>query len=115
MHRNCDALEMHTEGLMRATTFPPLRVTPDLRRSAEAVLEVGETLSAFVLASVEQQIEARQARELFIERGLASGERARRSGKYVSSDAVLRKLKRRLEMAQTAARLAPGKAAKRAA
>ena len=100
---------------MRTTTFPPLRVTPDLRRSAEAVLEDGETLSAFILASVEQQIEARQTRDLFIERGLASGERARRTGKYVSSDAVLRKLKRRLEAAQAAAKPAPGKSAKRAA
>ncbi len=85
---------------MRSTTLPPLRVTPEMRREAEAVLEQGETLSAFVLASVEQQIEARRAREQFVERGLASGAEARRTGKYVSADAVLRKLKRRLDAAK---------------
>ena len=100
---------------MRTTTFPPLRVTPALRSSAEAVLEDGETLSAFVLASVEQQIEMRRARDAFIERGLASGERARRSGKYVSADAVLRKLKGRLDAAKAAAKTPNVKAQKRAA
>lgn len=85
---------------MRTTTLPPLRVTPDLRRDAEAVLDEGETLSAFVLASVEQQIAARRAREQFIARGLASGAEARRTGKYVGADAVLRKLKRRLVAAK---------------
>ena len=85
---------------MRTTTLPPLRVTPGLRRDAEAVLDEGETLSAFVLASVEQQIAARRAREQFIERGLASGAEARRTGKYISADAVLRKLKRRLDIAK---------------
>lgn len=85
---------------MRSTTLPPLRVTPEMRREAEAVLEQGETLSAFVLASVEQQIEARRAREQFVERGLASGAEARRTGKYVSADVVLRKLKRRLVAAK---------------
>ena len=85
---------------MRTTTLPPLRVTPDLRRDAEAVLEEGETLSGFVLASVEQQIAARRAHTQFIERGLAGGAEARRTGKYISADAVLRKLKRRLDAAQ---------------
>ncbi len=85
---------------MRSTTLPPLRVTPAMRREAEAVLEQGETLSAFVLASVEQQIEARRAREQFIERGLASGAEARRTGRYVTANAVLRKLKRRLDAAK---------------
>ena len=85
---------------MRTTTLPPLRVTPMLRREAEAVLEAGETLSGFVLASVEQQIAVRRAREQFVERGLASAAEARRTGKYISADAVLRKLKRRLDAAK---------------
>ena len=85
---------------MRTTTLPALRVAPGLRREAEAVLDEGETLSAFLLASVEQQIATRRAREQFIERGLASGAQARRTGKYISADAVLRKLKRRLEVAK---------------
>jgi len=88
---------------MRSTTLPPLRVTPELRREAKAMLEQGETLSPFVLAAVEQQIEARRAREQFVERGLTSGAEARRTGKYVSADAVLRKLKRRLDAAKVKA------------
>jgi len=86
---------------MKNRTLPPLRVTPELRRSAESLLEEGETLSAFVLESVARNIEARRAQQAFIERGLASGERARKAGKYVPSGAVMRKLSRRLEAARS--------------
>jgi predicted transcriptional regulator len=85
---------------MKTKTLPPLRVTPELRRDAESVLVEGETLSAFVLESVARNIEARRAQQAFIERGLASAARARKSGKYVSAEAVLRKLSRRLESAR---------------
>lgn len=85
---------------MKTKTLPPLRVTPALRRDAEAVLAEGETLSAFVLESVTRNIEARRAQQAFIERGLASAERARKSGKYVTAEAVLQKLSRKLELAR---------------
>ena len=85
---------------MKTKTLPPLRVTPELRRDAESVLADGETLSAFVLESVARNIEARRAQQAFIERGLASAARARKSGKYVSAEAVLRKLSRRFESAR---------------
>jgi hypothetical protein len=91
---------------MKTKTLPPLRVTPELRRDAESVLGDGETLSAFVLESVARNIEARRAQQVFIERGIASGERARKTGKYVAAEAVLRKLSRRLEAARSAK--APG-------
>lgn len=97
MHRICNA----RRRLMKNRTLPPLRVTPELRRSAESVLEEGETLSAFVLESVARNIEARRAQQAFIERGLASGERARRAGRYVSASAVMRKLSRRLQAARS--------------
>jgi len=86
---------------MKTRTLPPLRVTPELRRSAESVLGRGETLSAFVLESVARNIEARRARQAFVERGLASAERARKSGKYVSAETVMRKLSRRLQSARS--------------
>ena len=86
---------------MKTRTLPPLRVTPELRRSAESVLEEGETLSAFVLDSVARNIEARRARLAFIERGLASAERARTTGQYVSASVVMRKLSRRLATARS--------------
>ncbi len=84
---------------MKTKTLPPLRVTPALRRDAKSVLAEGETLSAFVLESVSRNIEARRAQQAFIERGLASAESARKTGRYVAADAVLRKLSRRLESA----------------
>ena len=81
---------------MKTRTLPPLRVTPDLRREAEAVLAQGETLSAFILDSVARNVEARRAQQVFVERGLASGRRAKKSGHYVTAEAVLRNLSRRL-------------------
>ena len=88
---------------MKTTTLPPLRVTPELRRDAESVLADGETLSSFVLASVERHVESRRARQLFLERGIASGERARRTGTYISADAVMKDLRRRLKDAKVRA------------
>ena len=55
---------------MKTTTIPPLRVAPELRKEAEALLEEGETLSGFLLDAVTRNIAYRKAREEFIGRGL---------------------------------------------
>jgi predicted transcriptional regulator len=81
---------------MKTAAIPAVRVSPELRRAAEAVLHSGETLSGFVEDAVRRNVEFRYAQKAFIERGLASGEAARKSGKYVSAAAVLAKLARRL-------------------
>jgi hypothetical protein len=81
---------------MKTTTIPPLRVSPELRAEAEAVLEPGETLSSFVLEAVNRSIEQRKARREFIARGLASGTQAKKTGKYISADKVIDKLGRKL-------------------
>lgn len=81
---------------MKTTTIPPLRVTPQLRAEAEAVLEQGETLSSFLLDAVNRSIEYRRTRREFIERGLASAARSKETGQYVSAEKVLDKLNRRL-------------------
>ena len=57
---------------MKTTTIPPLRVSPELRKQAEGVLEQGETLSGFVLDALNRSIEYRRTRQEFIARGLAS-------------------------------------------
>jgi hypothetical protein len=101
MHRICIAKE---GVLMKTDTIPPLRVSERLRRDAEAVLEEGESLSAFVLESLTRGIEARRARAAFIARGLASGTRARKRGQYVPLADVVRKLERRLAAARRRAR-----------
>ena len=85
---------------MKSTTIPPLRVSPELRKQAEAVLEQGETLSGFVLDALNRSIEYRKARQEFIARGLASAAQARKTGKYVSADKVIEKLARNLARAK---------------
>jgi hypothetical protein len=74
---------------MKSATIPPLRVTPELREAAESVLLEGETLSGFVETSLVKQIEFRRAQQEFIARGLASREKARKSGKYFSKQESL--------------------------
>jgi ribosome-associated translation inhibitor RaiA len=86
---------------MKTTTIPPLRVSPALRKEAEDVLEQGETLSGFVLDALNRNIEYRRARQEFIARGLASAALAKKTGKYVSADAVINKLERRLAKAKS--------------
>ncbi len=56
MHRNCDAPSPE----MKITTIPSLRVSPELRKQAEALLEEGETLSGFMLDALTRSIEYRQ-------------------------------------------------------
>ena len=85
---------------MKTTAIPAVRVPPALRQAAESVLQVGETLSGFVEDAVRRNVEFRQAQKAFIERGLASSEVTKKSGKYVSSAAVLGKLSRRLNKAR---------------
>ncbi len=73
----------------------------------EAVLETGETLSGFVEDAVRRNVEFRYAQKAFIERGLASGASARKSGKYIPTAAVLGKLARRLDKARRGRSVAP--------
>jgi len=87
---------------MKTAAIPAVRVPPELRQAAEDLLQAGETLSGFVEEAVRRNVEFRQAQKAFIERGLASAEAARKSGKYVSSAVMLRKLSRRLEKARKA-------------
>lgn len=85
---------------MKTTTIPPLRVSPKLRKQAEAVLGQGETLSGFVLEALNRNIEYRRVRQEFIARGLASAARAKKTGKYVPADRVIGKLARKLVKAK---------------
>jgi predicted transcriptional regulator len=85
---------------MKTSAIPAVRVSPELRRAAEAVLESGETLSGFVEDAVRRNVEFRYAQKAFIERGLAAGAAARKSGKYIAAATVLGKLGRRLDKAR---------------
>jgi predicted transcriptional regulator len=86
---------------MKTATFPSLRVEPELRRAAEQVLQEGESLSSFVEQSIRESVERRQAQREFVARGLRSRTQAQRTGKYVSSEAVIGRLEGMLARAKT--------------
>lgn len=85
---------------MKTATIPSLRVTPDLRREAESVLEEGETLSAFVEDALRRQVEFRKSREAFIRRGLASRDNAKITGEYASKEELMDSLRGMLRVAE---------------
>lgn len=85
---------------MKTATIPSLRVSAELRKQAEGVLEQGESLSGFVLDALTRSIEYRKSRQAFIERGLSSAARAKKTGKYVPADKVVGKLARKLVKAK---------------
>ncbi len=89
---------------MKTSTLPPLRVSPELRADAEAVLAPGESLSSFVHDAVTRTIEYRKFQQEFVERGLASAAKARRTGRYVSRDAALKTLRRQLAQGRSSSR-----------
>ena len=68
--------------------MPSLRVDPELRQAAEAVLREGESLSSFMEQSLREQVTRRQLQHEFVARGLASGDEARRTGEYFDAEAV---------------------------
>ena len=85
---------------MKTTSIPSLRVSPELRKQAEEVLEQGESLSGFVLDALTRSIEYRKSRQAFIARGLSNAARAKETGKYVPADKVIEKLARKLVKAK---------------
>ena len=99
---------------MKTSTLPPLRVEPRLRSEAERLLRAGETLSSFIVDAVEERIRNRAIDDEFIRRGLASAEKARRSGKYTPAALVVAGLRRRLDDARKDAVRKPVKKGRRA-
>lgn len=85
---------------MKTATIPSLRVDPALRHAAEEVLQEGETLSAFVEASLRAHIQLRKSQEAFIARGLASRDAAKQSGVYHDAVDVLGALRKDLAAAK---------------
>ena len=81
---------------MKTASIPSLRVTPELRRAAESVLEEGESLSSFVEHSLKLCIDKRRLQSEFIARGLASREAAQHNGEYFSASDVHAELDRML-------------------
>jgi hypothetical protein len=87
---------------MKTATIPSLRVDPELRRAAEALLRDGESLSGFVEQSLREGIERRRLQGEFIARGLQARDNAQQTGRYVSADAVINRLESMLSNAKAA-------------
>lgn len=77
---------------MKTATLPPIRVDPKVKKQLESVLEPGETLSSFMLRSAVKTAAARREQRDFIARGVAGERRAERTGRYLSSETVFKKL-----------------------
>jgi predicted transcriptional regulator len=105
LKKGCNASQLQCRsgkiGLsMKTTSIPSLRVSPELRKQAEDVLEQGETLSGFVLDALTRSIDYRKSRQAFIARGLSNAARAKETGKFVPADKVIGKLARKLVKAK---------------
>lgn len=87
---------------MKTSTFPALRVKPELREAAERALRPNETLSNLMEASLESFIAHRAAEDDFIARGLRSAQKAKEENHHVSAEAVLAKLEKKLAAAKQA-------------
>lgn len=74
---------------MKTATLPPLRVAPELRQAAEAVLREGESLSSFMEQSLRDEVNRRRNQAEFIARGLAAREEAKRTGVYYTVEESL--------------------------
>jgi hypothetical protein len=79
-----------------------LRVSEESRADAESVLAPGETLSAFVMAAVSRTIDFRKSQRDFLARGMASAERAQKTGGYVPASRAIAGLRKRLAAARRA-------------
>ena len=85
---------------MKSTPLHPLHADPDLLKAAESVLTEGETLPAFIEASVRGTIQRRRTRAEFTARALASREGALRMGGTIAADVVHAELADRLAQAR---------------
>jgi predicted transcriptional regulator len=88
---------------MKTATIPSLRVDPQLRISAESVLQEGESLSSFVEQAIRSTIAQRQAQREFIDRGLWARDNAHGTGVYVEAADVVNRLEGMLHRARSSA------------
>ena len=87
----------------RFYTIPSLRVNKELHDAVEAALTEGETISSFLLESIQFNIQRRAMQLEFVARGLAAWDEARSTGNYVSVEEMLAGLDKTLEKARKAA------------
>lgn len=82
---------------MKTSTFPSLRVKPELREAAQSVLRTGETLTSLIETAVQETIHRRRVQDEFLARGLLSSDNAKKTGVYHSANVVHAQLQQRLD------------------
>ena len=85
---------------MKTANIPSLRVEPELRHAVEDALHDDETLSNFMEQALREQVKRRQLQNEFIARGLASRDKAKRTGEYYDAADVLAGLDSMLSSAE---------------
>ena len=86
--------------MTKTATLPAIRISPALRAEAEQLLGEGETLSAFIVESLEHNIDRRRMQREFIARGLAAADSARAQNRYTPAATVMRRLKAQIDNAK---------------
>ncbi len=89
---------------MKSATLPALRVDPKLREAAERALRPDESLSKLMESALASYIDQRTADDDFLARGLHSAQEAREQNRYISGDAVIAKLEKKLAVAKKKAK-----------
>lgn len=82
---------------MKSAVIPQIRVEPELRAELESVLRPGETLTAFVEATVRNAIAFRRVQAAFHARAQAASQEYHRTGASVPVDRVLERLQSKLD------------------
>ena len=85
---------------MRSSTFPPIRVEPEVRAEVEAVLREGESLTQFIEEAVVAAAAWRRVQSAFVSRGEVAIARWKQEGGGHSVDAVMANLQARLDEAR---------------
>ncbi len=88
---------------MRSSTFPPIRVEPEVRAEVEAVLREGESLTQFIEEAVVAAAAWRRVQSEFVTRGEAAIARWKQEGDGHSVDEVMADLQARLDDARRGA------------
>ena len=78
---------------MKVATLPAVRVLPEVRAQAEALLEEGESLSMFIEDSLRRHIAQRHNEREFLARGIAAGQKVRDGGPTVSAGESIARLR----------------------
>jgi len=93
----------------KTATLPTVRVDPEVRDEAEALLAEDETLSTFIERAVLECIARRKTHLEFVQRGLAAREEVRRTGVYYTPEFVLDELEAIQADAEAAVKKSKGK------